>query len=121
MIILVVQIRAQFSACGAPLLGDTLYGWHGGEGSAQDSFNVHTVYERVMADRIGLQARRLDISGGTEAFGQETISFDAGSPDWLIPLERSEASDGCIKAVISSSNAEYSSASGDSVPHKDRT
>lgn len=119
MIPIVVQIRAQFSACGAPLLGDTLYGWHGGKGTEQDLLNEHTVYERVMADRIGLQARRLDISGATEAFGQETISFDAGPPDWLIPLERSEGSNGCIKGVISSGNAEYSSPSGDLVTYRD--
>lgn len=79
----VLQIRAQFSACGAPLLGDTLYGWQQGEGTAEDSVGNHTIMERVMADRIGLQARRLDISGATEAFGQPRISFDAGPPDWL--------------------------------------
>ena len=78
------QIRAQFSACGAPLLGDTLYGWRGGGVSFQGTKVQGKVVERVGAERIGLQARRLDISGAAEAFGSEGVSFDAGSPDWLV-------------------------------------
>ena len=77
------QIRAQFAACGAPLLGDTLYGWRDSRGCGQGTTEHQIVPERVVAERIGLQARRLDISGAAEAFGTESISFDAGAPDWL--------------------------------------
>lgn len=78
-----MQIRAQFAACGAPLLGDTLYGWRNSKGFGMGNAEHHDVPERVVAERIGLQARRLDISGAAEAFGFESISFDAGTPDWL--------------------------------------
>ena len=71
------QIRAQFAACGAPLLGDTLYGWQ------DDRVSGNGNPERIGAERIGLQARRLDISSAMDTFGSENISFDAGPPDWL--------------------------------------
>ena len=74
------QIRAQFAAVGAPLLGDALYGGEDLSVSAGDAVRASP---RVLdeSDRLCLQAAKvtMGVEGPT---GPAGATFEAGTPWW---------------------------------------
>lgn len=87
-----MQIRAQFAAVGAPLLGDTLYGPLAAAGAAPDGGDSgkqaaqplqggERLLREPLAAGIGLQACRLTFSDNGELMRSRTC-FEAPAPWW---------------------------------------